>query len=79
MDLLLFIIIIIVYYYFVKILIENVCVCGCVMFFKLILKLEKFMQIHNFLSNKIIIYKTLSYDILIGLYVHIVLMFSRIN
>ncbi len=42
MDLL-FIIIIIVYYYFVKILIENVYVfvCGCVMFFKLILKGEK--------------------------------------
>ncbi len=37
------------------------------------------MQIHDFLSNKIINYKTLSYDILIGLYVHIVLMFSRIN
>ncbi len=31
------------------------------------------MQIHDFLSNKIINYKTLSYDILIGLYVHIVL------
>ncbi len=30
MDLLFFVIIIIVYYYFVKILIENVCVCGCV-------------------------------------------------
>ncbi len=31
MDLLFcIIIIIIVYYYFVKILIENVCVCGCV-------------------------------------------------
>ncbi len=37
------------------------------------------MQIHDFLSNKIINYKTLSYDILIGLYVHIVLIFSRIN
>ncbi len=37
------------------------------------------MQIHDFLSNKIINYKTLSYDILIGLYVHIVFMFSRIN
>ncbi len=82
-----FIIIIIVYYYFVKILIECVCVCVCVgggggggvMFFKLILKWEKWMQIHDFFSNKIINYKTLSYDILIGLYVHIVLMFSRIN
>ncbi len=60
-----------------------VCVCvgggGGVMFFKLILKWEKWMQIHDFFSNKIINYKTLSYDILIGLYVHIVLMFSRIN
>ncbi len=28
------------------------------------------MQIHDFFSNKIINYKTLSYDILIGLYVH---------
>ncbi len=35
------------------------------------------MQIHDFLSNKIINYKTLSYDILIGLYVHIVLMFQE--
>ncbi len=35
------------------------------------------MQIHDFLSNKIINYKTLSYDILIGLYVHIVDVFKN--
>ncbi len=50
-----------------------------VWFFKINFKMRKWMQIHDFLSNKIINYKTLSYDILIGLYVHIVLMFSRIN